>query len=492
MGTTTRRLSGLDAAFLALETERSTGHVGGLSIIDPATAAEPLDLDRMLRLYAERVPLVPVLRRRLVRLPFGIDQPYWVDDPGFDLTYHVRESALPSPGDDDQLRELVARLHERPLDLDRPLWESHLITGLRGGLVASYIKIHHAAMDGVAGNDLIGALMDLSPEGRDLPPAEAWRPRPLPGPWRLTGRAAADVARRPVEAARIAADVARAVPVALPLVGPAVAPLVSRVLGRGTPDGELLEATAGRAPVTPFNVDITPHRLLGLSGLSLDDVKTVKNAFGVSVNDVVMAVSAGALRAWLLERDALPEHPLVAMVPVSIRTGPIRTGRDGAGGGRELGNKVSAMLAQLPTHLADPVERLHVSHEATQHAKEQQAFIPQGLVDEVSDFAPPALMNRAFRAVFGWHVLNRVPAFNVVVSNVPGPPIPIYLAGAQVLAHYPLSIVTDGLALNITVLSYLGRLHVGLVADRRAVPDVQALADRLPAELDVLLAAARG
>jgi len=485
VGTTTRRLSGLDAAFLALETERSTGHVGGLSIIDPSTASEPVDLDRMLRLYAERVPLVPVLRRRLVRLPFGVDQPYWVDDPGFDLSYHVRESALPGPGDDDQLRELVARLHERPLDLDRPLWESYLITGLHGGRVASYIKIHHAAMDGVAGNDLIGALMDLSPDGRDLPPARAWRPPSLPGPWRLTGRAAADVARRPVEAARIAADVARAVPDVLPWVGPAVAPVVNRVLGRGTPDGELLEATAGRAPLTPFNVDITPHRLLGLASLSLDDVKTVKNAFGVSVNDVVMSVSAGALRSWLLERDALPEHPLVAMVPVSIRAGD----DDGGSGKRELGNKVSAMLAQLPTHIADPVARLHVSHEATQHAKSQRAFIPQGLVDEVSDFAPPALMNRAFRAVFGWHVLNRVPAFNVVVSNVPGPPIPIYLAGAQVVAHYPLSIVTDGLALNITVLSYLGRLHVGLVADRRAVPDVQALADGLATELAVLLGA---
>lgn len=483
MGTTTRRLSGLDAAFLALETERSTGHVGGLSILDPSTAREPLDLDRVLRLYAERVALVPVLRRRLVHLPLGVDQPYWVDDPDFDLTYHVRESALPKPGDDGQLAELVARLHERPLDLSRPLWEAYLITGLRGGRMASYIKIHHAAMDGMAGNDLMAALMDVTPQGRTPPATGPWRPPALPGPWRLVGRAAADLVRRPVEAARIAADVARAVPEVLPWVGPAVAPVVNRVLGRETDDG-LLEVAAGRAPVTPLNVDITPHRRLGLVSLPLDDIARVKRAFDVSLNDVVMAVSAGVLRGWLLEREALPEHPLVAMVPVSIRTG--------AADGGELGNKVSAMLAQVPTHLADPVARLRVAHEATQHAKSQRAFLPQALVDEVSDFSPPALTHRAFRAVFAWHVLNRVPAFNVVISNVPGPRVPIYFAGAQLLAHYPVSIITDGLALNITVLSYLDQLHVGLLADRRAVPDVDVMAARMREELAALVAAAGG
>ena len=479
VGTTTKRLSGLDAAFLALETERSTGHVGGLSILDPSTAPEPLDLARVLRLYGERVPLVPVLRRRLVNLPLGVDQPFWVDDPHFDLAYHVREGALPRPGTDAQLAEYVARLHERPLDLTRPLWESYFITGLSGGRVASYIKIHHAAMDGVSGNDLLGALMDIDPAGRALPPADPFDPPPLPSSWRMTARAASDLARRPVEAVRIAADAARAVPAVLPWAGP----LVSRALGRGTHDGELLEANAGRAPHTPLNQDITPHRRLGLASLSLEEIKTVKTAHGVSVNDVVMAICAGVLRSWLLDRRALPEHPLVAMVPVSIRTAP--------GEGGELGNKVSAMLAQLPTHLEDPVARLHVSHEATRHAKAQQAFIPQGLFDEVADFAPPALMGRAFRAVFGWHILNRVPAFNVVISNIPGPQVPIYFAGATMLAHYPVSIVTDGLGLNITVISYLGRLHFGLLADRALVPDVDEMAAGLQGELDALLGASR-
>ena len=196
-----------------------------------------------------------------------------------------------------------------------------------------------------------------------------------------------------------------------------------------------------------------------------------------------MAVSAGVLRTWLLDRRALPEHPLVAMVPVSIRTAP--------GEGGELGNKVSAMLAQLPTHLERP--RRPAARVARGHlrAKAQQAFIPQGLFDEVADFAPPALTARAFRVVFGWHILNRVPAFNVVVSNIPGPQVPIYYAGATMLAHYPVSVVTDGLGLNITVISYLGRLHFGLLADRSLVPDVDEMAAGLQGELDALLAASR-
>lgn len=482
MASTTQRLSGLDAAFLALETDRSTGHVGGLSILDPSTAPEPLDLARVRAVYAERIPLISVLRRRLVRLPMGLDQPFWVDDPDFDLAYHVRESALPKPGSQAQLSELIARLHQRPLDLTRPLWEAYFITGLEGGRVASYIKVHHAAMDGVSGNDLIAALMDLEPTGRAMPAPEPWQPPPLPGRWRITRRVAVDLARRPVEAAKLAADTARALPGAVPLVGSTLGPAVNRVLGRGTDDGELIDVAAGRAPVTPFNVDITPHRRLGLVSLDLADVKAVKNAFGVTVNDVVMAVSAGALRRWLLERDALPEQALVAMVPISIRTGSSEGG--------DLGNKVSAMLAQLPTHLADPVDRLTVSHLATKQAKAQQAFIPQGLVDDVADFAPPAFVNRASRAIFGLHVLNRTPAFNVVISNVPGPQVPIYFAGAMMLAHYPVSIVTDGLALNITVISYLGSLHFGLLADRTAVPDVDAMAATFRDELALLVEAA--
>lgn len=472
-----RRLSGLDSAFLALETTHSTGHVGGLSVLDASTAPTPVDLDRLHVLYTERLPLVPVMRQRLVSLPLGLDQPFWADDPDFDLSYHLREIALPAPGDDALLSEQVARIHERPLDRSRPLWETYLITGLRDGRLGLYIKVHHAAFDGISGTDLLTVLMDLSPEGREVPPAPAWHPAALPGAVSLGLRAAGGVVRRPLDAAKIVADTARA----LPRIGPALSPWLGRSLHPTTPEGELIDTTTGRAPATPLNRTITPHRRFGFASLSLDDVKTVKNAFGVTVNDVVMALSAGVLRSWLDDRGALPEHPLIAMVPVSIRD---------ESSSHADGNRVSAMLAQVPTHLADPEARLRLSHEATLHAKGQQAVLPQELFDEVTDFSPPVLTNTIFRMVFGSHLLNRLPAFNVVISNIPGPPVPVYFAGARLLAHYPLSVVTDGLGLNITVISYCGHMHFGLIADRATVPDVDEMAHRLHDELDILLEAA--
>lgn len=467
------RLSGLDSAFLALETPHSTGHVGGLTILDPAGADRPLDLARLTQLYAERLPLVPVLRKRLVSAPLGLERPFWVDDPHFDLEYHLREDGLPTPGTDQQLGELVSRLHARPLDLTRPLWEATLITGVAGDRAAIYLKVHHAAIDGVSGAELLGVLTDLDPHGQDLPAPEPWDPPPLPSPVRVGWWAAKDLARRPREVVRIATDTLRAVPRVLPVLAPRPG---------GGDRAEPVDTSAGLAPATPLNVTITPHRRFAFTSVSLEEVKAVKNAFGVSVNDVVMAMSAGVLRSWLLERGALPEHPLVAMVPVSIRDDSPNA---------LMGNRVSAMLAQVPTHVADPVARLQVAHAASRHAKAQQSVIPQDLFDEVSDFTPPALINRVFKLVFDSHLRSRLPVFNVVISNIPGPGVPMYLGGARVLAHYPVSVVADGLALNITVLSYLGQMHFGLVADRAAVPDVDLMAANLRTELDTLLRAAR-
>jgi diacylglycerol O-acyltransferase len=236
------------------------------------------------------------------------------------------------------------------------------------------------------------------------------------------------------------------------------------------------------APTTPLNTQITAHRKFAFISLPLDEVKEVKNAFGVSVNDVVMAMCAGALRRWLLARNALPAGPLVAMVPVSVR--------DESGRGA-MGNKVSAMLAVLPTHVADPVERLALTSQSTKVAKSQQAVIPQGLVDDISDFAPPALTARAARVVLSSSILSRLPPFNVVVSNVPGPNVPVYMAGAKLLAHYPLSVVLDGQGMNFTLIGYLGQLHFGLVAAREVMPDIDGVAKSLRTELDDLLKAAR-
>jgi WS/DGAT/MGAT family acyltransferase len=472
-----QQLTGLDAAFLALETANSTGHVGGVCLLDPTDAPRPLDLVALTDVLERRLPLVPVLRRRLLEVPLGLDQPYWVDDADFDLEYHVRELALPGPGSEAQLTEQVARLHARPLDRRRPLWEMYLITGLADGRVAVYTKVHHAAIDGVSGAELLTVLLDLSPDGRPLPAEAQYTPAPPPNRAALAVRAAARLAWRPVQTVRLSGEFIRVVPT----LAPVISAFVGGMLGLNRGDGSVIPSSPSRAPATPFNRPITPHRRVAFRSVSLDDVKSVKRAFGVSVNDVVMAMCAGALRTWLIDHDALPTGPLNAMIPVSVR--------DESGKGA-LGNKVSAMLATVPTHLDDPVQRLAVVHEATKIAKSQQAVIPQGLVDNISDFAPPALVARAARVVFATGVLHRLPPFNLCISNVPGPNIPVYLAGARLLAQYPVSVVTDGQGLNITVVGYLGQLHFGLVACRELVPDIDALAGYLVDELDLLLKAA--
>src|SRR6266849_6103571 len=250
-----QQLTGLDASFLAFETANSTGHVGGLCVLDPAGAPKPLTLARLTEVLGERIPLVPVLRRKLLNVPLGLDQPYWIDDADFDIEYHLREIALPRPGSDAQLTEQVRRLHARPLDRSRPLWEIYLITGLARRRAAVYTKIHHSAIDGASGAELLTILLDLAPDGREVPPRRPFAPARPPGPVTLAA---------------------------------------------------------------PFNRPITPHRRLALRSVDLDSVKTVKSAFGVSVNDVVMAMCAGALRRWLADHHALPDSPLIAMIPVSV------------------------------------------------------------------------------------------------------------------------------------------------------------------------------
>jgi diacylglycerol O-acyltransferase / wax synthase len=472
-----QQLTGLDAAFLALETANSTGHVGGICILDPSAAPAPLTLARLTEVLAARLPLVPVLRRKLLTVPLGLDQPYWVDDPNFDIEYHIREIALPRPGSDAQLTEQVARLHARPLDRSKPLWEIYLITGLARRRAAVYTKIHHSAIDGASGAELLTILLDLDPDGRELPAPKPFMPARPPGYAALTALAAARLAWKPVQTVRFTNELVRV----LPTLAPALGNLVGGLFGLNRGDGEVIQTMPGRAPATPFNRPITAHRRIALRSVDLDSVKAVKNAFGVSVNDVVMAMCAGALRRWLADHGALGDLPLIAMIPVSVRDPASKTA---------MGNKVSAMLAALPTNVDDPVERVAVVHAATKIAKEQQAAIPQGLVDQVSDFSPPALTARAARVVFATGLLHRLPPFNLCISNVPGPNIPVYLCGAKLLAHYPVSVITDGQGLNITLVGYLGRLHFGLVSCRELVPDLEALADYLVAELAPLVLAA--
>jgi diacylglycerol O-acyltransferase len=474
-GDDVQQLTGLDAAFLAMETRTVFGHVGSISVVDPSTAPEPFTLERFTRVVESRLPLVPLLRRRLVDVPLGLDQPYWIEDPDFDIEFHVRELALPSPGSDRQLAEQAARLHARPLDRSRPLWEIYLIYGLQGGRVAIYSKVHHAAIDGVSGNDILAALLDPSPEGRELPDPPARRTERQPAAVELLVRSAVSLTRHPLRGARLSVGLLRSAPRLAAGPGWPRLPLVDRLLGR---DGEAILSQPGlRAPPTPFNRSITQHRRWGFCDLPLSEVKRVKNALGITVNDVVMALCAGALRRWLTDHDALPSAPLIAAVPVSVRT-EAQKGTHG--------NRVSTMLAVLPTQLADPRERLRVVHEAMRAAKERHDALPANLLADVTQFAMPALAGQAARMAARLRLVERTSLFNLVISNVPGPNLPLYYAGAELLAYYPLSAIVDGQGLNITAMSYRDTLFLGVIACRELVPDVDRLTAYLEEELRAL------
>jgi len=470
-----QQLTGLDAAFLAMETRTVFGHVGSVCVIDPSTAPEPLTFERFTRVIEERLSLIPVFRRRLVEVPFGLDQPYWIEDSHFDIEFHVRELALPSPGDDQQLAEQVARLHARPLDRSRPLWEVYLISGLADGRAAFYSKVHHAAIDGISGNDIFAAVLDLTPEGRPIPPVIRNAREEPPNGLTMLARSALSLAGHPARATKVTASLLKLVPGFVAAAATAILP----TNGQDT-DGALLTQPVLRAPHTPFNATITQHRRWAACDVSLTDVKAIKNAAGLTVNDVVMALCAGALRRWLIDHDALPATPLVSAVPVSVRT-------DDQKGTH--GNRVSMMFSVLPTHLAEPRNRLRAAHEAMRAAKEQHGAIPASLLADVSQFAAPVLANQAWRLSARLRLLERVNPFNLIISNVPGPNIPLYCAGAELHAYYPVSAITDGQGLNITVLSYRDTLHFGLIACRELVPDISELARYLKEEVDVLTAA---
>jgi WS/DGAT/MGAT family acyltransferase len=479
-----RQLTSLDAQFLAMETPRTWGHVSGLAIYDPSTApGGHLTHADVCRVIEERLHLLPPFRWRLVWVPFGLDHPYWINDPDFDLDFHVRDSAVPPPGDDRQLAETVSRIVSRPLDRRHPLWELYLIHGLRDGNVAMLTKIHHAAVDGVSGAEITGILLDLQPEGRAIPPAPAREPGDRkPGQWEMLGRGLLGAPRQPLRAARTLPTMVQnigglpgieAIP-GVPMLG-SVASRVRRVVS-GSRDGEVLERPSTPAPRTRFNERLSPHRRFSFGQLPLDRVKAVKTELGITVNDVVVALCASALRAWLLERDELPGEPLVSMVPVSVRT------QEQMG---TFGNRVSAMFVPIPTDEPDPVQRLLRAHETLKVAKERHRALPATLLQDATQFIPPAIFARATRVVTQLAATSRVrPALNLVISNVPGPRVPLYCAGARMVANYPVSVIADGVGLNITCMSYLDHMDFGIVVDRDQVDDAWPLMDRLHEALD--------
>jgi len=479
-----RQLTSLDAQFLALETNRQAGHVGGLAILDQSTRPGATiacgDIKALLR---ERLSILPPFQWKLVEVPLGLDYPYWIDDPDFDLDFHVREIALASPGSDAQLSEQVARIFSRPLDRARPLWELYLIEGLESGYTAVLTKIHHALIDGLSGAEIMGLLLDVTPEGRDdLPPAPERNGagENAPGQLEMLGRGLLGVPRYPLRALR-------SLPRALPNVddvGPLgqipLAPTIGHIAGR-------LQRTITRTPAVPrpnldapktsFNGRVSPHRRFAFGEMGLEDVKEVKNVYGATVNDVVVSICAGAVRRWLIEHEELPPTPLIAQIPVSVRT-------DEQAG--SYGNRILLMSVPFHTDIEDPIERLHATHESLADMKERHKALPAGLLQDANHFIPPAVFHRAAQLTFRLSTGVGRPAWNLVVSNVPGPQFPLYMAGARLVANYPVSVITDGMGLNITVMSYNGCMDYGIVADRDQMPDVGRLMPWLHEELEAL------
>jgi len=471
-----RQLTSLDAQFLALETRSQTGHVGSVAILDPSTTATgTLTLADIEALITDRLPLLPPMRWRLREVPLGLDYPYWVDDADFDLHFHVRELGLAAPGTDAQLAEQVARLASRPLDRARPLWELYLISGLQSGHVAMFTKIHHAVIDGLSGAEILGLLLDLTPEIRQIETTGPWGDNaPVPGDLGMLLQGLAGAARYPLRALR-------ALPSALPNLEETqfkVIPGMS-ALGRLAKSAQHaltrhegpVQRTQLLAPKTSFSGRISPHRRFTFGQLSLDDVKAVKNAHGSTVNDVIVSICAGAVRRWLVAHDELPEDPLVAQIPVSVRT------QEQIG---TYGNRIMLMAAPLFTDEADPAERLRRTHDALGDMKQRHRALPADLLADANHFIPPAVFSRAARLTFGIATSRRGrPVWNLVISNVPGPQFPLYCAGARLVANYPVSVITDGMGLNITVMSYCGSLDFGIVSDREQMPDVALFMDWL-------------
>ncbi|MFA1551951.1 wax ester/triacylglycerol synthase family O-acyltransferase [Actinomadura chokoriensis] len=478
------QLTTVDATFLHAETDTTHAHIAGLGILDAGWCpGGRLSVPLVAELIRDRAHLAPrPLRQRLVQVPLGLDNPYWEDDPDFEPERHITEIGLPSPGTERQLADIVGMLHEQPLDRTRPLWEIVLIQGLQGGLTAVYVKVHHAAIDGVMAAETLAALLDLTPEPRDVPADEA-APARAPGMVDMVGAGLLRAALHPV---RSAVSVARTVPHLDDIPGLSSIPgigLLSSAAQGALRRPEMPKAPRMSAPPTPFNRPIGRRRSVACGELPLAEIKEIRRGLGGSVNDVVMALCATALRQWLDKRGDLPDRPLVAAVPVSLRRGGTVT---------QPGNQVSIMTAPLATHIPDPAERYAAVRNDMGVAKRRFTRSSGGWVREVSGLLPAPLTGPVTRLALRAAPALSLRPVNLMVSNVPGPQFPLYLCGAKVLGYYPISVVTDvSGGLNITVFSYDGKVNVGIVACRDLIPDPSEIVDHLVDALDELKALSR-
>jgi diacylglycerol O-acyltransferase len=456
------RLTGLDASFLHLERDSAHMHVAGCSVFTGEAPA----YEELIAAIESRLHLVPRYRQRLAFVPLDQGRPVWVDDPHFKVHYHVRHTALPRPGGEAQLKRLAGRVFSQALDRSRPLWELWLVEGVADGRFALLSKTHHALVDGVSGVDIATVLFDTSPDPLPVaPPDHEWVPRPLPSSAQLLADAL-------LERTTVPAEVARGVRAAFR--GPrAVANGLGRALGSM---GALARTGLQAAPSSPFNVRIGPHRRFTWVRADLGEFKAIKDSLGGTVNDVVLAVVAGALGRYMRLHEFPTEGvSLRAMVPVSVRADIER----GA-----LGNRVAAMWVALPVGTEEPVARLGAISEAMQEVKRSGQAVGAEILTRLSGFAPPTIMAQAAR------LQARQRLFNLVVTNVPGPQFPLYLLGRELESIYPMVPLAENTALGIAILSYNGQLNFGLVADYDALADVEVLSEELRASIDELAVAA--
>jgi len=466
-----RQLTGLDASFLYLETANAPMHISGLGIYDPSTApGGKVRFKDIIENSNNRALALPTLTQTLMTVPLGLDHPYWVTDGAFDPEFHIRHIALPKPGDWRQLCIQVARLHARPLDRSRPLWELYVIEGLDNvegvprGSFAMFTKTHHAAIDGRSGMELTAAMHDLSPDYRSSGKAPVIAVDHRPSALELILRSQFNSVRTPLRFVSVARNT-------VPGMARAVAGLSRGKLSR-----------VKDIPRTRFNGKVSPHRVFDAINVPLEDVKHIKNAVaGATVNDAAIAIVGGALRKYLAAHDELPEASLAAMAPINVRSDSDKTG----------GNMVSTMTVSIRSDIKDPMARLQAVREGSQSAKELTNAVGAKAMTDYSQFIPSMLTAQAARLASRWGLANRLnPAFNCVITNVPGPPIPLYSTGAKMVANYGTGPVQDGLGLFHALGSYCGQFVISATSCRQMMPDPAFYRQCLQDSFDELLAAA--
>ena len=457
------RLTATDASFLAQEGPSSHMHVGAVMIFEGPPPGY-VDFVNQIR---SRLHLVPRYRQKLAFPPIETGRPVWIDDPSFNLEYHVRHTALPHPGSEEQLRNLAARIHSQQLDRAKPLWETWLVQGLEGNRFALISKTHHALVDGISGVDLVTVLFDAEPVPPQLPhEGEPWRPHAEPSQLDLAARGIRGMVRTPFELAGRAAAAARR---------PAESLGAGLEVLEGV--GEIAWATLNPAPDTPLNVEIGPHRRFAFLREELDDFKLVKNAFGGTVNDVVLTAVSGGLQKWLRSRGTRTEGlELRALVPVSIRTHEQRG---------SLGNQLAAMRGPLPVYVEDPIARLKVVRASMDGLKESKQALGAEVLAGVQNFTPPTVMAQASRLNFSTRL------FNLLVTNVPGPQIPLYVLGRELLDIFPLAFLPRNHALAVAIMSYNGSMDFGLLGDYDAMHDLDAFGEMVDDSLKEMVTAAK-